>query len=129
MLDPLSLTQTLPPEQLVVPLVRRSEHPDGKPMPKRSAQSTGPKGGDLNKPQDHPEWRNQDFAPIETLDGSLGLHRHKSVQEKAIPGQKNEQPWHRMAWPQDRHHRPRRLFQLSILQAGECGRGWDFDHG
>lgn len=49
----------------------------------------GPRGGNLDNPAQHPEWRKSEF------NGSIerGLHRH----DTATGGVKDEQPWHRMA--------------------------------
>jgi len=56
----------------------------------------GPKGGILDKPEDHPEWRQAHFEPGEAPDGIPGLHRFQRP-ESAVPGQLKEMPWHRMA--------------------------------
>lgn len=53
---------------------------------------TGPRGGDLNRHM-NPQYRDAEFQP---KDGGLGLHRQE-YRPHAIPGLKNEQPWHRMA--------------------------------
>lgn len=50
--------------------------------------STGPQGGNVEA--HNAEWRRADFRPQE----EFGLHK---FEDTAIPGRKNEQPWHRMA--------------------------------
>lgn len=53
----------------------------------------GPRGGNLRNPDQHPEWRKEQFH------GSMehGLHRFIQPEDTATCGLKNELPWHRMA--------------------------------
>ncbi len=61
-------------------------------------QLTGPRGGNLNNPQQNPEARRTPFQPIQLADSSMpGLHRGKEFKDVATFGLVNEQPWHRMA--------------------------------
>jgi len=80
-----------------VPLVQHSEHPEGSAP--RSVHTTGPRGGDVNNPKTYPERRRAEFRATEGVDGTLPLHRHNPTDlvDKAHPGLKNEQVWHRMA--------------------------------
>jgi hypothetical protein len=60
---------------------------------KKPTNEVGPKGGNLNNPDQHPQWRTESF------NGSIehGLHRFSKDTDSATGGVKNEQPWHRMA--------------------------------
>jgi len=55
----------------------------------KPSNEVGPRGGNLNNPDQHPEWRKKEF------NGSIehGLHRYDTASE----GFKNERPWNRMA--------------------------------
>lgn len=56
------------------------------------AQKVGPRGGDLENPALHPQWRRAEF------DGDTSkLHRFEKDHDSTANGWKNEQPWHRMA--------------------------------
>lgn len=59
----------------------------------KPSNSVGPRGGNLDNPDQHPEWRKKEF------NGSIevGLHRFIDETDCANGGLKNEQPWHRMA--------------------------------
>lgn len=54
----------------------------------------GPRGGNLDDPQFHPERRNSALNAQPNETGLPGLHR---FEDATVPGLKNEQPWHRMA--------------------------------
>lgn len=57
----------------------------------------GPRGGDLTKEHEHRERRVAQLnADVDPATGMPKLHRFSKV-ETAVPGLKNEQPWHRMA--------------------------------
>ena len=58
----------------------------------------GPQGGNLDNPVLHPHWREAGLN-VETLPGGgIGLHRFEPTDGKtATLGNRNEQPWHRMA--------------------------------
>ena len=57
------------------------------------ANVTGPHGGNLHNPDQHPERRKEPF------NGSIshGLHRFVKENDVAAAGLMNEKPWHRMA--------------------------------
>lgn len=63
------------------------------------AQALGPRGGDLNNPARHPEWRREGFRGELLADGTLEMHRkgEKDFRETSAHGIKTEQAWHRMA--------------------------------
>lgn len=54
----------------------------------------GPKGGDLNNPQQSPAFRQKPMTTHTMLNGEMSLHR---FEDTASNGTKNEQAWHRMA--------------------------------
>lgn len=56
----------------------------------------GPRGGDLDNPMYHPQWRRASHNGGVSEDGVIGFHDPKSS-DVAIPGLQKEQPWHRMA--------------------------------
>lgn len=58
---------------------------------------TGPRGGNLSNPQQHPEVRTAHLNSPILPDGGLGLHRFEKQHDTATMGFRNEQPWHRMA--------------------------------
>lgn len=57
---------------------------------------TGPRGGNLADPRQHPAWRNAPLA-AKVVDGNvIGLHDSRKG-DTAMCGMQKEQPWHRMA--------------------------------
>jgi hypothetical protein len=66
-----------------------------------NALGKGPRGGNLNNPDQHPERRRSGFKPIALHgdnNGMPGLHRfNRDAEDVAGMGLQNEQPWHRMA--------------------------------
>lgn len=62
----------------------------------REAGVIGPRGGNLENPEQNVEARRAPLnAPM--VDGQLGLHRSKEYVDTATRGLTREQPWHRMA--------------------------------
>lgn len=59
----------------------------------KPSNSVGPRGGNLDNPNQHPMWRTKEFT------GSIdaGLHRFVGENDTATGGVKDEKPWHRMA--------------------------------
>lgn len=58
-------------------------------------QALGPRGGNLENPQQNPVWRqSKNNATIQPETGLPALHR---FEDTAASGFKNEQPWHKMA--------------------------------
>lgn len=65
-----------------------------------SEEGKGPRGGDLSQPYQpfaDPAWRQKGLNVDLLPGGGIGLHRFEKEHDVAIPGKKNEQPWHRMA--------------------------------
>lgn len=62
------------------------------------APAVGPRGGDLNRPQ-NPEYRRESLNAEQNPDGTFKLHasRSKEWKDTSIGGIQREQPWHRMA--------------------------------
>lgn len=60
-------------------------------------QGQGPKGGNLNNPNQQPDARRTAFNATHDDQGRLLLHRKEDFVDTAVAGTQNEQPWHRMA--------------------------------
>jgi hypothetical protein len=56
----------------------------------------GPRGGNLQNPNQHPEWRTASLQAETLPSGGQSLHRFEK-HDTASAGHKNEQVWHRMA--------------------------------